>query len=392
MVPTKGLRLHIGIFGRRNVGKSSLLNALTNQSISIVSDVAGTTTDPVEKAIEIQPLGPCQFIDTAGIDDEGDLGRLRVERTERIFERTDLGILVTQHNEWSSFEESIVCRLKKNHIPFVVVNNKIDQFHSSPLKFPHVTFSALKKEGIATLKQAMVEALPKDFFSQHFILGDLVRAGEIIVMVVPIDKEAPKGRIILPQVQAIRESLDAGAISMVVKETELAKALALLPHPPSLVVTDSQAFAQVSALVPRSVPLTSFSILFARFKGDLKSFVEGAKTIDRLTKESKVVILESCSHHPIENDIGRDQIPKLLAKKAGGYLDWSIFSGHDFPSNLADYTLAIQCGGCMTNRKEILMRILRCQEAGVPITNYGIALAHCNGILQRTLEPLKNFL
>ncbi len=386
MLPTKGFRLHIGIFGRRNVGKSSLLNAFTNQEISIVSEMAGTTTDPVEKAIEVLPIGPCQIIDTAGIDDEGFLGSLRVEKTKKIFDRTDLALLVTAQGEWTPFEDSLLKELESRRIPFVVVNNKDDLPIETSSRIPrdYINVSSLERHGILELKRAILDILPKDFWDEQRIVGDIVKKGETVILVIPIDKEAPRGRIILPQVQAIRELLDNEAITLVVKETELAQTFRSLRHPPQLVVTDSQAFAQVAYITPASVPLTSFSILFARFKGDLRTFVEGAKAIDRLRSGDRVAILESCSHHPIENDIGRHQIPNLLANKAGGPVRWETFSGHQFPENIGDYKLAIHCGACMTNRKEVLSRILHCQSHGVPITNYGITTAHCNGTLERT--------
>ena len=395
MSTPKGLRLHIGIFGRRNVGKSSLLNSLTRQQVSIVSPIAGTTTDPVEKPMELLPLGPVLFIDTAGLDDEGSLGRLRVERTRQVFDRTEVGVLVAESGLWGKFEDDILAEFEKRRTPGLVVFNKTD------LRPPDrsvvemlvarnwrvVLASASDGSGMPQIRQNLLDLAPPDFLDSPAILGDLVGPGEMAVLVVPIDKEAPKGRLILPQVQAIRDLLDSDAICLVVKERELRSALGRLNTPPKLIVTDSQAFLKVAADTPRNVPLTSFSILMARFKGDLRSQVEGAKAIDDLRPGDRVLVAEACSHHPIGEDIGRVKIPRWLTQYVGGKLEFDQVQGHDFPEDLSPYKLVIHCGACMWNRRTMLSRILRCQQAGVPVTNYGLTIAYSLGIFDRALEP-----
>lgn len=391
----KGLRLHIGLFGRRNVGKSSLLNALTRQEVSIVSDTAGTTTDPVEKPMELLPLGPVVFIDTAGIDDVGALGAQRIERTKRVFERVDLGVIVAAAGEWGEFEEGILNELTARKVPAVVVFNKADiaQPPDATLsklrerKIQTLRTIASKSEGVLDLREALIRSAPEDFVNTPTIIGDLVPAGELVVLVVPIDKEAPKGRLILPQVQTIRDLLDNDAYCMVVKERELRDALNRLKKPPALVVTDSQAFLKVAADTPKSVPLTSFSILFARFKGDLTELVRGALAIDELKPGDRVLIAEACSHHPITEDIGRIKIPRWLTQYVGGKLEFTTFQGHDFPPDLPSYKLVVHCGSCVHNRREMLSRIWRCRQAEVPITNYGLTIAYSLGIFERALEP-----
>lgn len=391
----KGFRLHIGLFGRRNVGKSSLLNALTRQQVSIVSDVAGTTTDPVEKPMELLPLGPVLFIDTAGIDDTGALGEMRVQRTRQIFDRTDVGVIVTIAGAWSEFEETILNELGDRKIPTIVVFNKIDM--SAPddklvarLKENSITCvetSASRGEGILELREAFVRNAPEEFINAPAIVGDLVPAGELAILVVPIDKEAPKGRLILPQVQTIRDLLDNDAYCMVVKERELRNAFERLNRPPALVVTDSQAFLKVGGDTPNDVPMTSFSILFARFKGDLVEFTAGAMAIDNLRAGDRILMCEACSHHPIGEDIGRVKLPRWLRQYVGGTLQFTHVQGHDFPSDLSPYKLVIHCGACMWNRREILSRVLACQRAGIPVTNYGLAIAFSLGIFERALSP-----
>ncbi len=391
----KGFRLHIGIFGRRNVGKSSLLNAMTRQQVSIVSDVAGTTTDPVEKPMELLPIGPVLFIDTAGIDDVGALGELRVQKTRQVFDRTDVGIVVVAAGDWGDFEEAILKELQARQIPVVVVFNKADLAKPAAEltgrltaeKVGFVQTAASKGEGILDLREAIIQAAPDDFINAPHILGDLVPAGELAVLVVPIDLEAPKGRLILPQVQAIRDTLDVDGYCMVVKERELRDALDRLKRPPALVVTDSQGFLKVAGDTPNDIPLTSFSILFARFKGDLNEFVRGATAIDRLKPGDRVLMAEACSHHPIGEDIGRVKIPRWLTQYVGGKLEFSSTQGHDFPEDLSAYKLVVHCGSCMWNRREMLSRILRCRRAGVPITNYGLAIAYSLGIFERALGP-----
>lgn len=391
----KGLRLHIGLFGRRNVGKSSLLNAITRQNVSIVSEVAGTTTDPVEKPMEFLPLGPVLFIDTAGIDDTGALGELRIQKTRQIFDRTDLGVIISEAGSWGDFEEQLVAELRSRKVPVVVVFNKSDLAEPEENilgrldqeKIPVVRTTAPSGKGILDLRQTLLDAAPLEFINHPAILGDLIGAGEMAVLVTPIDKEAPKGRLILPQVQAIRDLLDSDAYCMVVKERELRLALERLKRPPKLVVTDSQAFAKVAADTPRDIPLTSFSILFARFKGELTELVRGTLAIEALNAGDRILVAEACSHHPIADDIGRVKIPRWLTQYVGGKLEFKTVQGHDFPEDLSPYRLIVHCGACMMNRREMLTRILRCRQAGVPITNYGLAIAYSLGIFERALEP-----
>jgi [FeFe] hydrogenase H-cluster maturation GTPase HydF len=391
----RGSRLHIGIFGRRNVGKSSLLNALTRQNVSIVSDVAGTTTDPVEKPMELLPVGPVLFIDTAGIDDVGALGGLRIQRTRQVFDRADVGLIVAQADQWGDFEEQILQELTGRQVPIIAVFNKTDVAKADAdvlakldaAKVPHVPTVASRGDGVADVREALIRAAPEDFINAPCIVGDLVPPGELAILVVPIDKEAPKGRLILPQVQTIRDLLDSDAFCMVVKERELREALDRLKKPPALVVTDSQAFLKVAADTPDSIPMTSFSILFARYKGDLAEFARGALAIESLRPGDPILVAESCSHHPIAEDIGRVKIPRWLTQYVGGKLDVHVEQGHDFPADLARFKLVVHCGSCMTNRREVLSRILRCRQAGVPITNYGVCIAYSLGIFDRALAP-----
>ncbi len=391
----KSFRLHIGIFGRRNAGKSSLLNALTQQDVSIVSQVAGTTTDPVEKPMELLPLGPVLFIDTAGIDDTGQLGEQRVTKTKAVFDRTDLGVIVSNYEDWGDFEEEISTEFKTRDIPFIVVFNKVDIIKEkteiaeklNAVKLKYVNTSAINKSGILELRQLLLKSAPGDFINRPSILADLVGPGEAAVLVIPIDKEAPKGRLILPQVQSIRDLLDNDSFSIVVKERELRAALSRLNVPPKLVVTDSQAFLKVAADTPPEIPITSFSILFARFQGDLTEMVKGAMTIANLKAGDKVLIAESCSHHPIGEDIGTVKIPRWLTQYVGGKLQIDSTRGHDFPDNVSDYKIIIHCGACMWNRREMLSRIMKAKQAGVPITNYGLTIAFSLGIFERALQP-----
>lgn len=391
----KSLRLHVAFFGRRNVGKSSLLNALTQQQVSIVSPVAGTTTDPVEKPMELLPLGPVLFIDTAGLDDTGELGALRVEKTRQVLERADLAVVVAEAGTWGGFEVDLLRTLRERKTPTVVVFNKQDLGAPEPALLATLAEQQLRVVGTAAatgrglpeLRQALLDAAPPDFIDHPAILGDLVGPGELAVLVVPIDKEAPKGRLILPQVQAIRDLLDSDACCLVVKERELRRALERLRTPPKLVVTDSQAFLKVAADTPPAVPLTSFSILMSRFKGDLPAQVRGTLAIESLRPNDRVLIAEACSHHPIGEDIGRVKIPRWLTSYTGQKLRFEHVQGHDFPADVSPYRLVIHCGACMWNRREMLSRILRCQQAGVPITNYGLTIAYSLGIFERALQP-----
>jgi [FeFe] hydrogenase H-cluster maturation GTPase HydF len=385
----KSLRLHIGLFGRRNVGKSSLLNAITRQQVSIVSAQAGTTTDPVEKPMELLPLGPVLFVDTAGVDDEGALGELRMARTRTVLDRVDLGVIVTGDSPWGEFETKLLEQLCERKVPALVVRNKTD-LALPPLPelgVPQVAVSALTGAGMLDLREALLALAPADFFDNRRLVADLVPPGELAVLVVPIDKEAPKGRLILPQVMTIRDLLDGEAMAMVVQERELAGALALMKRPPALVVTDSQAFLKVAADVPRSVPMTSFSILMSRFQGDLAEQVRGTRGIERLKGGDRVLMAETCTHHPVGEDIGRVKIPRWLTQYVGAKLEFSSVQGRDFPADLAPYQLVVHCGNCTGNRREMLSRIHRCREAGVPITNYGLTIAYSLGIFERALGP-----
>ena len=345
--------------------------------------------------MELQPLGPVLLIDTAGLDDAGPLGALRVQKTRQVFDRADVAVLVAEAGAWGGFEEDLLHELAARRTPTVVVFNKSDVGTTNAAlvasladqKLRVVRTSALKASGILDLRQALLESAPADFIESPAILGDLVGAGELAVLVAPIDKEAPKGRLILPQVQAIRDLLDSDACCLVVKERELRNALDRLKTPPKLVVTDSQAFLKVAADTPRSVPLTSFSILMARFKGDLLAQVQGTLAVEKLRRDDRILIAEACTHHPIGEDIGRVKIPRWLTLYTGEKLRFEHVQGHDFPADVSPYKLVIHCGACMWNRREMLGRVLRCQQAGVPITNYGLTIAYSLGIFARALEP-----
>ena len=392
----KANRLHIGIFGKRNAGKSTLLNSLVNQDISIVSPTAGTTTDAVEKTMEFLPLGPVVFIDTAGVDDVGDLGGKRIEKTKKIFDRTDIAIIICDYNGWNDYEIALYNEFQERNIPVLSVINKLDEQEITPDKFEEIqkyvknplkTSLKLNREIVYRLKEQLVNVCPDDFITPPSITGDIVTQGDTVVLVIPVDKEAPKGRLILPQVQVLRDLLDNRSKVFVTQDSELKQTLNELKNKPKLVITDSQAFASVSKDVPDDIELTSFSILFARLKGDLREFYEGAKQIDSLKDNDVVMICESCSHHQIEDDIARVKIPKLLTKKTGKNLQFVYRSGHDFPQDLEKYSLLIHCGACMTNRKEVLSRIMKCKKANLPVSNYGIVISYCLGILDRAVKP-----
>ena len=423
----KGMRMAIGLFGRRNVGKSSVLNAITNQQTSIVSAVAGTTADPVDKPMELLPLGPVLFVDTAGIDDDQEtVGELRTQRTKKVFDRCDMGVIVTEAGTWGPYEEGIASQLSNRDIPFIIVCNKTDllpvgaqrsnsSFTSSAESrtprgavtdprqeelieacrsaLPHdlqqkplVCMCATSKEGVLELRQALLDNAPEEFVNDPKIIGDIVDPGSVVILVIPIDKEAPKGRIILPQVQAIRDLLDSSCLSLCVTDEELPRALAALKEPPALVVTDSQAFDKVAAIVPEDVPLTGFSVAFARFKGDLPTQALGTLAIDKLTENSRVLIAEACTHHPIEEDIGTVKIPRLLRARIGQGLTIENVRGVDFPEDLSSYDLVIHCGGCTFNRRAVLSRIQACVHAGVPVSNYGLTLAYLRGVFDRSIK------
>lgn len=396
MKSLKSMRLHIGIFGKMNAGKSSFLNRITNQEVSIVSNIAGTTTDVVEKSMELLPAGPVTFLDTAGIDDSTELGTERIKKTMSILNRTDIAVLICDYNGIDTFEENLIEKFKELNIPYCIIINKTDRKPVSGEMLEKIkkftdnilVASILKDENfVFNFKKTLVKLLPEDFINSPEIITDLVPPKSTVILVIPIDKEAPKGRIILPQVRTLRELLDNNCICIAVKESELKQALENLKTAPSLVITDSQAFKQVSQIVPQEIPLTSFSILFARLKGDLKVFLDGVKTIDNLKDGDKVLILESCTHHPIEDDIGRVKIPNLIKQKTGKNILFDNISGHDFP-DISNYKLIIHCGACMTNRKEVLSRILIANNMNIPITNYGLVISYCLGILPRATEIL----
>ena len=397
MKTLKSLRLHIGIFGKTNVGKSAFLNRITNQDISIVSEIAGTTTDVVEKSMELLPVGAVVFLDTAGINDTTALGKERIEKTMKVINRTDVAVIICDYKGFDEYEIGLVKKFEELKIPFMVVVNKSDVEEISDVALEKIksvvgentpilkTSATSDKEIVFKFKAKLVKMLPEDFVNSPKIVGDLVPPKSTVILVIPIDKEAPKGRIILPQVQTIRDLLDSDCLSYSVKVSELAEAINNLKELPALVVTDSQAFREVSQIVPENIPLTSFSILFARLKGDLKAFAEGAKAIDELKDGDKVLILESCTHHAIEDDIGRVKIPNLLLKKTGKNLVIDNYAGHDLP-DISKYNLIIHCGACMTNRREVLSRILLANENGIPITNYGMTISYCLGIMDRAMK------
>jgi [FeFe] hydrogenase H-cluster maturation GTPase HydF len=392
---SKGFRLHIGFFGRRNVGKSSLLNAITQQMVSIVSDVAGTTTDPVEKPMELLPIGPVLFVDTAGVDDVGALGEQRIAKTRLAIARTDIGVLVTESGVWTDFEEKLLAELHAHGIPVLVVLNKTDlqrpntehmiRFEQENL--PYVKLVATTGEGMDKFRAKLWEIAPAESVEPPALLRDLVGPQETAVLVMPIDKEAPKGRIKQLQTQCVRELLDGEACCVVVKDAGLEKALNNMKTPPSIVVTDAAVFEKVARITPDSIPLTAFSILLSRLKGDLVAQTRAAVTVDSLRPGDKVLVAESCTHHPIEEDIGRVKIPRRLQKYVGGDLEFTTVKGRDFPQDVSPYKLVIHCGACMWNRQEMMSRIAECQRQGVPITNYGLVIAYSLGILERALEP-----
>lgn len=386
----RGDRIHIALFGRRNAGKSSIVNALTGQELAIVSDVKGTTTDPVYKAMELLPLGPVVMIDTPGLDDEGELGEKRVKKAKEVLRKTDIALVIADAGAGiTEIEQEILDLIRERKLPYLIVYNKTDIAEGKELKVQaHTCFvSAVTKEGIFELKEMIGKLLPGEE-KQRQIAGDLISPGDFVVLVVPIDSAAPKGRLILPQQQTIRDILEHHACAIAVKESELEQTLKELGKAPSLVITDSQAFEQVAAVVPKDIPLTSFSILFARYKGDLLEEVKGARAADRLKDGSKILIAEGCTHHRQCDDIGTVKIPKWLTEYTGKQLIFETSNGSTFPEDLSGFDLIVHCGGCTLNEKEMKHRIAASVKAEVPIVNYGVLIAAMKGILQRSLEPL----
>lgn len=389
-------RLHIAIFGRRNVGKSSLINALTSQPIAIVSPEPGTTTDPVFKTMELLPIGPVVLIDTAGMDDSGALGELRVQQTLHILSKTELALLVIEPTQGVTSEDlGLVQQFKKKNLPFVTVLNKTDLIVDSAqvtkweksLKQKLIKISALKHSGLEELIHQIILHAPQST-TQYPIVTDLIRPGEVVLLVIPVDSGAPQGRLILPQQQTLREILDTGAIAIVSQEHQLEQTLDSLKQAPALVITDSQVFGKVNTILSPEIPLTSFSILFARHKGELQPFLQGIHALPNLIPNAKVLITEGCTHHRQGEDIGKVKIPRWLRQMAGDSLEFQLASGSFFPADLAEYDLVVHCGGCMLNAQEMRYRLLCCQQAGVPIVNYGMLIAYANGILERSLAPL----
>lgn len=395
----KGNRLHIALFGRTNVGKSSLLNLLIGQDIAIISPEAGTTTDVVEKAMELFPLGPVLFLDTAGLDDISSLSRLRLQKTEKIIQRADVILLVIEPDRWTEYEERVLTEAKDREIPVIVVINKIDVCEPAAdfMKFISdragrvVLVSSVERKKrddyIVPLKRHLLDVCPDDFVQPPPLIGDLLPSGGLAVLVVPIDLEAPKGRLILPQVQTIRDTLDNDSTALIVKERELAQALDRLKKPPDIVVCDSQVVLKMCTDTPSWVPSTTFSILFARHKGDLVEAAKGVAAVENLQPGDRILIAEACSHHPLQDDIGRVKIPRWLRQFTGFNVHIDVYAGRDYPGNLEEYKLIIHCGACMLTRREMLNRIQKAKEAGIPITNYGVIISLLQGVLQRVLTP-----
>lgn len=380
-------RVHIGFFGRRNAGKSSVVNAVTGQSLAVVSDVKGTTTDPVKKAMELLPVGPVVVIDTPGIDDEGFLGELRVRKTKQVLNKTDVAVLVIDGSIGKKRQDEELIRLfQEKNIPWIAVYNKLDLLEKEPEAGKNeIWVSAVKNQGIQMLKER-IAALAVTEEPKQRIVADLVKPLDFVVLVVPIDKAAPKGRLILPQQQTIRDILESGATALVVRDTELKETLESMGKKPSLVITDSQVFASVAKVVPPDIPLTSFSILFARYKGSLKTTVEGAKALRNLKDKDKVLISEGCTHHRQCNDIGSVKLPGWIREHTGKDLEFVFTSGTEFPDDLTPYSLIVHCGGCMLNEREMKYRLKCAEDQSVPMTNYGILIAEMKGILGRSVE------
>lgn len=384
---SSGERLHIGFFGMRNAGKSSLVNAFTGQKLSVVSDVKGTTTDPVKKAMELLPLGPVLIIDTPGIDDEGALGEMRVEKAREILSKTDIAILVCDAQKGvTEADNSLIEIFNEKKIPYVIAFNKSDLLEKEEESEANTVYvSALTGKNIDLLKNT-VASLCKAKGEEKYIVSDLVSEGDVVVLVTPIDESAPKGRLILPQQQTIRDILDKGAIAVTTQVYSLSKTLQSLKEKPRMVITDSQAFGKVSQLVPEDIPLTSFSILFARYKGELQSLIEGAKALETLSDGDRVLISEGCTHHRQCGDIGTVKMPLWIKNFSGKEITFDFTSGGEFPQDLSEYKLVVHCGGCMLNEREMKSRQEKAQKDKIPMVNYGMAIAHMNGILKRSLE------
>lgn len=389
-------RVHISFFGRRNAGKSSLVNAVTGQNLAVVSDVKGTTTDPVKKSMELLPIGPVVIIDTPGFDDEGVLGELRVQKTREILAKTDVAVLVLDATEeMGTQEQEFLALLQEKKLPFVVVKNKVDLVNGEASAkangdaiqsaYPVIYVSATKNINIKELKD-LIGSLAKTKENNKKIVADLLTPGDVVILVTPIDESAPKGRLILPQQQTIRDIIDAGCMAFVCQDTELPQTLAALAKPPKMVITDSQAFGRVSKMIPQEIPLTSFSILFARYKGDLATQVKGAAMLSKLQDGDKILISEGCTHHRQCGDIGTVKLPNWIQKFSNAKVQIDFTSGGEFPADVSEYKLIVHCGGCMLNEAEMKHRISLAKEADVPMTNYGVAIAHVNGILKRSLE------
>lgn len=384
-------RIHIGFFGCRNAGKSSVVNAITGQELAVVSDVLGTTTDPVQKAMELLPLGPVMIIDTPGFDDIGELGEKRIQKTKQILNRTDIAILVIDAQKGlGKTDQQLLTWIREKELPYLIVYNKADLLEKIPAEEEHTIYiSALKKQGIRECKEKMAHLIPVEDM-RLALVGDMLNPGDLAILVIPIDSAAPKGRLILPQQQVIRDVLEAGAAAVTVRNTELAQTLQTLEGEVNLVITDSQAFEEVAAIVPKEIPLTSFSILMARFKGYLETAVNGIQAVEQLKDGDRILISEGCTHHRQCEDIGTVKLPKWLLKYTGKKLTFEWSSGREFKEDLSPYAMVIHCGGCMLNEKEVKYRMKCAIDQGIPFTNYGIAIAYMKGILQRSIEPIPN--